>query len=148
MPEGGIRSYYRWLWAAMWLLGFELGTFGRAICSYWAILPAPQAKFSMLVVHSGLSPGYQSVLGTQWEIGPSKVDPHRKLAGWEVAGARETWADLPLSSQYCMLSLQWTALVHQRVWLLQSCSHPRRMLAVATLQSSLAKCPDPLLKPL
>lgn len=50
----------------------------------------------MLVVHSGLSPGYQSVLGTQWEIGPSKVDPHRKLAGWEVAGARETWADLPL----------------------------------------------------
>jgi hypothetical protein len=23
-PEGGIRYYYRWLWATMWLLGIEL----------------------------------------------------------------------------------------------------------------------------
>jgi hypothetical protein len=30
-----IRSCYRWLWATMWLLGFELQTFGRAVgCSY------------------------------------------------------------------------------------------------------------------
>ena len=23
-PEEGTRSYYRWLWATMWLLGIEL----------------------------------------------------------------------------------------------------------------------------
>jgi hypothetical protein len=27
-PEEGIRSHYRWLWATMWLLRFEHGTFG------------------------------------------------------------------------------------------------------------------------
>jgi hypothetical protein len=31
IPEEAIRSHYRWLWATMWLLGFELRTFGRAI---------------------------------------------------------------------------------------------------------------------
>ena len=34
-PEEGIRFCYGWLWATMWLLGFELRTFGRAVgCSY------------------------------------------------------------------------------------------------------------------
>jgi hypothetical protein len=34
-PEEGARSRYGWLWATMWLLGFELLTFGRAVgCSY------------------------------------------------------------------------------------------------------------------
>ena len=34
-PEEGVRSHYGWLWATMWLLGFELRTFGRAVgCSY------------------------------------------------------------------------------------------------------------------
>jgi hypothetical protein len=34
-PEEGVRSHYGWLWATMWLLGFELQTFGRAVgCSY------------------------------------------------------------------------------------------------------------------
>jgi hypothetical protein len=34
-PEEGVRFRYRWLWATMWLLGFELRTFGRAVgCSY------------------------------------------------------------------------------------------------------------------
>ena len=32
-PEEGIRSCYRWLWATMWLLGFELRTSGRAVSS-------------------------------------------------------------------------------------------------------------------
>jgi hypothetical protein len=41
-PEEGIRSHYWWLWATMWLLGFELRTFGRAISTlnHWAISPA------------------------------------------------------------------------------------------------------------
>jgi hypothetical protein len=35
IPEEDVRSCYRWLWANMWLLGFELRTFGRAVrCSY------------------------------------------------------------------------------------------------------------------
>jgi hypothetical protein len=34
-PEEGVRFCYGWLWATMWLLGFELRTFGRAVgCSY------------------------------------------------------------------------------------------------------------------
>jgi hypothetical protein len=34
---------YGWLWATMWLLGFELWTFGRAVgaLNRWAISPAP-----------------------------------------------------------------------------------------------------------
>jgi hypothetical protein len=44
-PEGGIRSHYRWLWATMWLLGFELRTSRRAVgvgaLNCWAISPAP-----------------------------------------------------------------------------------------------------------
>ena len=37
--DKGIRSHYRWLWPTMWLLGFELRTFGRAIgaLNCWAI---------------------------------------------------------------------------------------------------------------
>jgi hypothetical protein len=40
--EEGIRYHYRWLWATMWLLGFELRTFGRAVSALilWAISPA------------------------------------------------------------------------------------------------------------
>jgi hypothetical protein len=34
-PEEGVRFRYGWLWATMWLLGFELWTFRRAVgCSY------------------------------------------------------------------------------------------------------------------
>ena len=34
-PEEGVRTHYGWLWATMWLLWFELRTFGRAVgCSY------------------------------------------------------------------------------------------------------------------
>jgi hypothetical protein len=41
-PEEGIRSHYRWLWAAMWLLGIELRISGRAASALnlWAISPA------------------------------------------------------------------------------------------------------------
>lgn len=43
-PEEGIRSYYRWLWATMWLLGIELRTSGRAVraLNHWVISPAPK----------------------------------------------------------------------------------------------------------
>ena len=42
-PEEGIGSQYRWLWATMWLLGFELRTYRRAVSAltHWAISPAP-----------------------------------------------------------------------------------------------------------
>ena len=37
-PEEGTRSYYRWLWATMWLLGIELGTSRRvSVLNRWAI---------------------------------------------------------------------------------------------------------------
>jgi hypothetical protein len=46
-PEEGIRSCYRWLWATIWLLGFELMTFGRTVGAFtrWAISPAPSYNF-------------------------------------------------------------------------------------------------------
>jgi hypothetical protein len=38
----GHRFHYRWLWATMWLLGFELRTFRRAVSAlnHWDISPA------------------------------------------------------------------------------------------------------------
>ena len=41
--EVGTRSYYRWLWATVWLLGIELRTSGRTVnvLNHWAISPAP-----------------------------------------------------------------------------------------------------------
>ena len=46
-PEEGVISHYRWLWATMWLLEFELRTSGRAVSALnrWAISPAPPAFF-------------------------------------------------------------------------------------------------------
>ena len=36
------RSHYGWLWATMWVMGFELRTSGRAVSAlnHWAISPA------------------------------------------------------------------------------------------------------------
>jgi hypothetical protein len=53
-PEEGIRSHYRWLWATMWLLGFELRTFGRAVSALtrWAI--------SLALVNLSLGLSYNS----------------------------------------------------------------------------------------
>ena len=31
MPEEGVRSHYRWLYATMWLLGIEVRTSGKAV---------------------------------------------------------------------------------------------------------------------
>jgi hypothetical protein len=44
------RSRYGWLWATMWLLGFELRTFGRAVgCSYpLSHLTSPIGNFLIL----------------------------------------------------------------------------------------------------
>ena len=46
-PEEGIGSYYRWLWATLWLLGIELRTSARAASAVncWAISPAPTSLF-------------------------------------------------------------------------------------------------------
>ena len=45
--EVGTRSYYRWLWATIWLLGIELRTSRRAVnaLNHWAISPAPYPGF-------------------------------------------------------------------------------------------------------
>ena len=42
-PGEGIGCQYRWLWATMWFVGFELRTSGRAVgaLNRWAISPAP-----------------------------------------------------------------------------------------------------------
>jgi hypothetical protein len=37
-PEEDIRSHYRWLYATIWLLGFELRTFRRAVVRLWGPL--------------------------------------------------------------------------------------------------------------
>ena len=48
LQEEGIRFHYGWLWATMWLLGFELRTFRRAVgcLNNWAISPTPSVVFS------------------------------------------------------------------------------------------------------
>jgi hypothetical protein len=43
-PEEGIRSYYRWLWTTMWLLGTELRTSGREQLVLLTAEPSLQAK--------------------------------------------------------------------------------------------------------
>ena len=52
----GVRSHYGWLWATMWLLGFELRTFGRAVSTLicWAILPAQAFTFQHELITSTL----------------------------------------------------------------------------------------------
>ena len=50
-PEKGIRAHYGWLWATMWLLRFELRTFGRAVSALnrWAIPPALELIFKLKI---------------------------------------------------------------------------------------------------
>jgi hypothetical protein len=52
-PEEGVRFCYGWLWATMWLLGFELRTFRRAVGvpTRWAILPAPSVSSWIMSLH-------------------------------------------------------------------------------------------------
>jgi hypothetical protein len=53
----GVRSCYRWLWATMWLLGFELWTFGRAVgCPYpLSHLTSPQSPYLNFLLNAGPS---------------------------------------------------------------------------------------------
>jgi len=53
-PEEGIGSHYRWLWATMWLLGFECRTSGRAVSApnHWAISPALDLSFLRAIIAS------------------------------------------------------------------------------------------------
>jgi len=57
-PEEGIRSHYRWLWATMWLLGFELRTSERAVSAlnHWAISPALLYIFQMYFIYVYILP--------------------------------------------------------------------------------------------
>ena len=50
VAEEGLRSHYGWLWATMWLLGFELRTFRRAVSALtcWAISPAPDIDLTLV----------------------------------------------------------------------------------------------------
>jgi hypothetical protein len=71
-PEEGVRSHYKWLWATIWLLGFELRTFGRAVSvlTRWAISPAPQIfimQFSSKHLHYWVTLPYQQQL-VGWSI--------------------------------------------------------------------------------
>ena len=52
-PEEGIRSCYTWLWATMWLLGFELQTFGEqsGALTHWAISPARMHALLCMKLH-------------------------------------------------------------------------------------------------
>jgi hypothetical protein len=56
LPVEGVISHYGWLWATMWLLGFELWTFGRAVSvlTGWAISPAPPASSYCRLSHTML----------------------------------------------------------------------------------------------
>jgi hypothetical protein len=61
--EEGVRSYYRWLWATMWFLGFELWTFRRAVgCSYpLSHLTSPSYVLLMDVVPKASSATFSRV---------------------------------------------------------------------------------------
>ena len=56
-PEEGVRSHYGWLWAIMWLLGFELRIFRGAVgaLTSWAISPALSFVFSWIFLKIGAS---------------------------------------------------------------------------------------------
>jgi hypothetical protein len=59
VPEEGIGSHYRWLWATMWLLWIELRISGWAVSAlnHWAIFSAPAFfifKFYLLFICSCL----------------------------------------------------------------------------------------------
>jgi len=57
----GYQILFRWLWATMWLLGFELRTSGRAVSAlnHWAISPALLFFFFFLITWSILWPSTQ-----------------------------------------------------------------------------------------
>ena len=60
-PEEGFRSHYSWLWATMWLLGFELRTSGRAVgaLNLWAISPAPERLILFIWIHCSCFQAHQ-----------------------------------------------------------------------------------------
>jgi hypothetical protein len=68
-PEEGVRSHYGWLWATMWLLGFEFRTFGRAVSAltHWVISPVPIFTFSITSLQFGFQTPFQS-RWTRWSL--------------------------------------------------------------------------------
>ena len=64
IPEEGIRSHYRWLWATMWLLGIELRTSGRAVSAlnHWAISPAHSCYYKLPTGAAGSQWSYEVYL--------------------------------------------------------------------------------------
>ena len=68
VPEEGIGSHYRWLWATMWLLGIELMTSGRArsALNHWVLVSglAPNP----LTIHLGDSDLHTCCQGNRHHI--------------------------------------------------------------------------------
>jgi hypothetical protein len=82
-----------WLWAIMWLLGFELGTFLRAVgaLNHWAISPAPSAL----------------VLSCWAEQVSGQPGLHREAL---------SWIKQKLSSRYCVFWRSYDESGIQRTW--------------------------------
>jgi hypothetical protein len=99
MPEEGIRSHYRWLWATMWLLGIELRTSGRVanILNHWTISPGPLFRtfywlFYLTKRHASLVKSIHVIWSTS-PISLKKVLKHSVWSGDSVAKSTG-WAHL------------------------------------------------------
>ena len=57
IPEDGIRSHYRYLWATMWLLGTKIGTSWRAanVPNLWNISPGTPEFSKLWITSSNLT---------------------------------------------------------------------------------------------
>ena len=51
----GVRSCYGWLWATMWFLGFELGTFGRAAWKSSQVLLPTEPSHQPCYFHNSIN---------------------------------------------------------------------------------------------
>jgi hypothetical protein len=82
------RSYYRWLWATMWLLGFELRTSGRAVnaLNHWAISPAPQIFILLFIAIAELQlwDSNKIILWLGQHNMRSCVEGYQHQEGWET----------------------------------------------------------------
>ena len=88
-PGEGIRSYYRWLWANMWVLGIELRTSGGEASAliHGAISPAPELIFKggvgihrthwksacLTCVSPGFHPQYHKIGKTLGDTGKGRI---------------------------------------------------------------------------
>jgi hypothetical protein len=87
VPEEGVRSPYGWLWATMWLLGFELRTFGRAISALtrWTFSPA-QVVFFLKEGFGDRHDGPSWFLRILWAVGLDFISRNNN-----EKGRQKTW---------------------------------------------------------